>query len=82
MNGVIHKIPYTSVLRERERIQGGIAEPGSDEAMAIARAVRDQLNNQTYMNDRSCKHRNPRIDPSRDQRTTPYGAPYRKEQQP
>lgn len=67
----LHKIPGTTVLRERERIEGGVAEPGSEAAMEIARRLRDKLNNSFYMNNRGHKHRVPRVDPDKDQRTQP-----------
>jgi hypothetical protein len=83
VTGHIHKIPYTSVVRERERTLGGNAEPNSDEAMAIARSVRDRLNNFYYMNQRGGRQHSGPVDPALDQRITPFGDPFRpKEKKP
>lgn len=40
------KIPYTSVLRERDQYRGGVAEPDSPESLAIARALAVRLGHQ------------------------------------
>jgi hypothetical protein len=39
----VHKIPGTTILHEKERILGGLAEVGSEEAAAIVARVRRQL---------------------------------------
>lgn len=81
MTDHIHRIPYGGgYVRERERIEGGNAEPDSEAALEIARAVRDRLNNAWYMNDRNGKHRaRTRVDPAKDQRTRPSGEKYVRE---
>lgn len=66
----IHRIPGTSVLRERERIEGGIADPNSEAALAICRAHRDRYN-YAHAAKRASSHRIPRVDPDKDQRTAP-----------
>lgn len=38
MNGHVYRLPVGSSLSERDRIEGGIAPPNSERALAICRA--------------------------------------------